>query len=246
MRDRNSVLIGRMESLGSRWRRWQYSQRALGTQRSERHRADLDRVLAEQIVALRIADLAATRLAGLQQRFEHFDVGAADGVGAQEPPGCRFQGPSFFEKQHQDRMHGVEIFAQGSLDCIDGLEQVMGFDQPLAQSMNAVGQGVVGARHIDQFLQLAFERLIALAQHLYLTLHQAHGGTGVAQVREPQFGQQGSIALEKIWMTLQIVGDIQVVESVVFDTACLTRCHYSAPYVPFDRRAQAGSISLRR
>src|SRR5258707_8596371 len=48
----------------------QNSQLPLGPEGREGHRPDLDRVLAEEIIALRIADLPAARLAGLTQRFE--------------------------------------------------------------------------------------------------------------------------------------------------------------------------------
>src|SRR5450755_4311798 len=107
-----------MESLRVARADGQNSQSALGSQRGESHRADLDRILAEKIVALRVANLSASGLTGLQQRFEGLDVGAADIVGPQEPP-CRLQRSSLFEKQHQYRVHGVEILAQGGLDRTD-------------------------------------------------------------------------------------------------------------------------------
>ncbi len=71
--------------------------------------------------------------------------------------------------------------------------------------MNAVGQRVIGAGHIDEFLQLALERLVALAQHLDLALDQAHRGAHIAQMRQAQFGEQRRVALEEIRIGLQIV-----------------------------------------
>src|SRR5580704_275133 len=78
---------GRVEAFRVAGADGQYSQLALGSQGSEGHRADLDRVLAEQIITLRIADLSATRLSGLQQRFESLEVGVGRIAGAQEPAG---------------------------------------------------------------------------------------------------------------------------------------------------------------
>ena len=46
-------------------------------ERHERGRADLDRAGAEQVVALAVADLAAARPAGLEQRLEHLQLGRA-------------------------------------------------------------------------------------------------------------------------------------------------------------------------
>ena len=56
----------------------------LGPSGSQRHRADLDGILAEQEVALRVADLSAARLARLQQRFESLDLGIRGIGGSQE------------------------------------------------------------------------------------------------------------------------------------------------------------------
>src|SRR5450631_504972 len=70
----------RMKSFGVAGADGQYPQGALGSQGCEGHRADLDRVLAEQIVALAVAYLAAARLAALQEGFEALDVGARDVV----------------------------------------------------------------------------------------------------------------------------------------------------------------------
>src|ERR1700704_5215597 len=54
---------GRVKALGIARADGQYSQLTLGAERCERHRADLDRVLAEKIVALPVAHLPAPRLA---------------------------------------------------------------------------------------------------------------------------------------------------------------------------------------
>src|SRR5882757_2708047 len=62
----------------------QNSQSALRSQRRERNGADLDRVLAEQIVALRVADLCAAGLARLQEGLERLDIHAGKIIGAQE------------------------------------------------------------------------------------------------------------------------------------------------------------------
>ena len=94
-----------------------------------------------------------------------------------------------------------------------GLQQGVGADQTLAQAVNAVGQRIVGAGHIDEFLQLALERLIALAQHLDLALDQAHRRADIAQMRQAQLGQQRRVALEKIRIGLQIIRDAGVVET---------------------------------
>jgi len=51
---------------------------------------------------------------------------------------------------------------------------------------------------LHQFLELALERLIALAQHLDLPLHQTHGGRDVAYMRQTQLGQELRVALEEI------------------------------------------------
>ena len=94
-------------------------------------------------------------------------------------------------------MHGVEILAQRSLDGVDGLEQGVRANQPLAQAMNAIGQRIIGAGHIDEFLQLALERLIALAQHFDLALDQAHRGAHVAQMRQTQLEEQCELRSKK-------------------------------------------------
>src|SRR5258708_32064628 len=61
---------GRMKAFRIAGADRQNSQLSLGAERREGHRSDLDRVLAEKILALRIAALPAARLAGLEQRFE--------------------------------------------------------------------------------------------------------------------------------------------------------------------------------
>ncbi len=86
-------------------------------------------------------------------------------------------------------------------------EQGVRADEPLAQAMNAVRERVIGARHIHQFFQLSFERLIAFAQHLHLPLDQTHGGSRVAKMRKPQLGEQWAVSLEEIRVGLQVFRD---------------------------------------
>src|SRR5260370_38132361 len=83
---------GRVEAFRIAGADGQNSQLALGAQWSESHRADLDRVLAEKIIALRIADLPATRLAGLEQRFESLATRVGRVSRTQEPARGAYQG----------------------------------------------------------------------------------------------------------------------------------------------------------
>ena len=94
-------------------------------------------------------------------------------------------------------------------------QQLARADQPLAQPVDPLGQHVVGAGHVHQFLQLALERLVALAQHLHLALDQAHRGARVAHVRQPQLREQRSVAFEEIRIGLQIIRDARAVDPVV-------------------------------
>src|SRR5580658_9016434 len=81
----------RVKALGIAGSDRQDPQAALQSQRSERDRADFVRILAEQVIALRIADLTAPRLAGLHQGFKALDVGAAWIAGPQKSPGGRLE-----------------------------------------------------------------------------------------------------------------------------------------------------------
>ena len=130
---------------------------------------------AEEKVALRIADLSASRLARLQQGLEGLHGGVGRVGGSQEAARRGLQGARFLEKQHQHRISGVEILAQARLDGVDRCpkESVRGSAAEL-EPVDALGERVIGASHVDQLLQLAFERLIAIAQHLHLALHQTH------------------------------------------------------------------------
>ena len=122
-------------------------------------------------------------------------------------------------------MHGVEILAQRRLGGVDGFEQRARPDQALAQAVNAVGEHVVGARHVDELLQLALQRQVAFTQDLDLPLHQADGGGRVAQVRKTQFREQRPVAFEKIRIRRKVVRNARVVETFRFDTARLAGCH---------------------
>jgi hypothetical protein len=92
--------------------------------------------------------------------------------------------------------------------------------------MDAIRQRVVRARDTHQLRKLALERLIAIAQHFHLPLDQAHRCAGVAQMRQAELREQGTVALEKIRIRLEILGDAAVVDGVLFDAPCLT-CHCS-------------------
>src|SRR3984885_15279500 len=96
---------GRVEALGVARADGQDSEFTLGAQRGQGHRADLERVRAEKIVALRVADLSAARLARLQQRLEGLDVGVRRSSGAQKSARHAFHGPRLLEEQHHHRMH---------------------------------------------------------------------------------------------------------------------------------------------
>ena len=73
-----------METLAFRAAQGQEAERAVFTQRHQRHGADARAFGAEQEIPLRIAHLAATRLAGGEQRFERADVGVIGRQLAQE------------------------------------------------------------------------------------------------------------------------------------------------------------------
>ncbi len=78
---------------------------------------------------------------------------------------------------------------QRGLDGADRFSQGVGANQSLAQAMNAIRQGIVGPCHIDQFLELAFQRLIAFAQHLDLALNKLTVEAPSRTCGRPQFGQ---------------------------------------------------------
>src|SRR5262249_21445811 len=70
---------GRMEALrvGAADREQRHAgllTRSLRAEGNERRRTDLDRAGTEQVVALTVADLAAARPAGLEQRLEHLQL----------------------------------------------------------------------------------------------------------------------------------------------------------------------------
>src|ERR1700678_1365962 len=88
----------RMETLSIAGSDRQYAQAALDPQRGERNGADFNGVLAEQIVTLRVADLSASRLAGLQQGLKGLDVGISGVAGAQESACGGLQSPCLIEE----------------------------------------------------------------------------------------------------------------------------------------------------
>jgi hypothetical protein len=73
-----------MEALAFGTAECQQAHRAVLTERHQRHRADARALGAEQEITLRVTDLATTRFAGREQRFERADVGVFDGQLAQE------------------------------------------------------------------------------------------------------------------------------------------------------------------
>src|ERR1700733_2961806 len=191
----------------------------------QRHGADCDAILAEEKIALSVADLSASRFARLQQRLERLHLRSARVRISQES--VRLERARGLEEQEQHRVARVEVLAQARLRRADRLGQGASAEQALREAVYALGERVVGARDLHQFLQLTLERLIALAQYLHLALDQADRCAGVAHVRQPQLSEQRSVTLEEIRIGRKIIRDARVVDRVVFDTARLTRGHCS-------------------
>src|SRR5450755_2534891 len=124
-------------------------------------------------------------------------------------------------------MPGLEILAQRDLDRVDGLQQVARADQALAQAMNALGQCVIAACHIDQLLELALEHLVAVPQHFDLPLDKADRRALIAQVRKTQFREQHRVALEKIRTVQQEFRDAALFEAGLRYAACVAGRHDS-------------------
>ena len=91
--------------------------------------------------------------------------------------------------------------------------------------MDAIGERIVATRDVDELLELALERVIALAQHLDLPLDQADRRALVAQVRQAQLRQQRSVALEEIRAALQVLGDRRFVDAGRRNAAGVAGCH---------------------
>ena len=60
--------------------------------------------------------------------------------------------------------------------------------------MQAVGDRIVRATVLDQFVQLLFERRMLVAQHQHLAFDERDGGTA-ALVRQLDACQHGAVAL---------------------------------------------------
>src|ERR1700728_3264373 len=97
-----------------------YREHSEGTLRAEgyqRDGADLDAILAEEKIALSVADLPASRFARLQQRLERFHLRAARIHISQEAPGLECA--RSFDEQEQYRIARIEVLAQACLRRAD-------------------------------------------------------------------------------------------------------------------------------
>ncbi len=139
----------------------------------------------------------------------------------------RLQVAGRLQKQHQHGMHRVEILAHRGLDRIDRGGKIPRSNQALAQAVNSIGQRVVGAGDVDEFLQFALESQVAVAQDLDLAFNQADGGRLVAQVRQPQRREQSAVAFEEVRVSAQIVGYFRVAQDFLFKSARVARRHIS-------------------
>src|SRR5271156_5525966 len=90
-------------------------------QRYQCHGADLDAILAEEKIALTVADLSASRFARLQQRLERLHLRAARVRISQES--ARLERARGLEEQEQYRVARVEVLAQACLRRADRLGQ---------------------------------------------------------------------------------------------------------------------------
>jgi hypothetical protein len=124
------------------------------------------------------------------------------GSSAAKEPTRRGQRLGLVEKQYEHRVHGLEILAQAGFHRIHRFQQAVRLDEALTEPMNPVREGIIGAGHVHQFLQLALQGLIPFAQDFHLTFDQTHGGAGIAQMRQAQFGEQCAVPFEKIWIGL--------------------------------------------
>jgi fructokinase len=70
--------------------------------------------------------------------------------------------------------------------------------------MYAVGDRIVGAPELDQFVQLLLKRGVLVAQHQHLSLDERDGGAA-ALVRQLDARQHGAVALEEIGVRHELV-----------------------------------------
>jgi hypothetical protein len=106
-----------MEAVAVRAAEGQQAERALLPQRHERHRAHLEAFRAEEEFALRVACLAAARLAAREQGFKGFQLRILRRHGAHERRQRRIRRRA---DEHQRGVEGVEVLAQARFDVRDG------------------------------------------------------------------------------------------------------------------------------
>ena len=210
MRARNSVLmVGWKRSASGLPIASRPSRRCCSAvaERHERSRADLDRAGAEQVIALAVADLAAARPAGLEQRLEHFQLGAP---------------------QHRT-MRRWRLFSFDNADCAVGGQQQQPFRcaEVLAQRRfqrvdhaARVARRAPGGRRGDGSSRRArrcraprrsaraggfrASRSCRAAPHLALDQRDRRSAAAVGQL---ELGEQRRVALEEVGIALQVVGD---------------------------------------
>src|SRR5690606_4653841 len=198
----------RVEALAVEAAQRQQAERPLIGQRHQGHRTDAGGIVAaEQELAQRIADLAAARLAGGEQRIKAGEAGFVGGHLAHETQADVLRAGGGAEQQ-QHRRRDIEVLAHALVDLREDGAPRGRAHQPPRETVHPLGQLLIGARDGDQLGEARVGALVLLAQHLDLPLDQRYrtaGGVGHAQG-----GQQLAVALEEIRMRAQPAGDVLI------------------------------------
>ena len=177
----------------------------------------------KQKLALRVARLAAARLAAGEQGLEGFEV-----AHPRRPPCARSAAASDrvrLADEHQHGVEGVEVLAQARFELLDGAVARLRAQQPPREAVQLLGDGIVGARHGARSPPASvLERRLPLAQHLDLALHEGDGGAA-ARVRQPQPRQHRQVVLEEFRILLQIMATVSSSAPLRLDSASLCVAH---------------------
>ena len=181
---------------------------ALLAERNQHGRPDLAALAAEEVVALRVADLAAARPCRLEERFEDLQFGAAAGHDAhvrvvQSRRATRAAGSTASSTQREAPKSSRNDVSSAAMHagCVARPQQ------PPRQPVHAIDDGVVGAAVFDQLEQFLLERAVLFAQHEHLALDERHR-RAAALVRQLQPREHAAVTLEEVGMGDQELGDL--------------------------------------
>ena len=152
----------------------------------------------EQEIALRVAHLAATRLAGGEQGFEGANVGVFGRQLAQERARARrLASAAMGAVSTSTEWKASKSSRRLASSAVERADRVRRAQQAAREAMDAIGEMIIGARHGDEFGEAAIGIGFLFAQHFHLALDQRDGGAG-AHVRQAHAREQRLVTFEEV------------------------------------------------